>query len=120
MKIVDRKTFIAMPANTLFSKYEPCFFGPLEIKGESIGEIDFYVQQIADAVDANNTEEFSEILFDAEENKASFKMDLHCEGRDGLFDDNQLFAVWEHDDVIALIERLQKLLIMNKGESCES
>lgn len=110
MKIVDRKTFIAMPANTLFSKYEPCFFGELEIKGESIGEIDFYVQQIVDAVDANNTEELDEILFDAEENKTSFKMDFSCEGRDGLFDDNQLFAVWERDDVIALIERLRAVI----------
>lgn len=35
MRIVDRKTFLAMPIGTVFSKYEPCVFGNLCIKGET-------------------------------------------------------------------------------------
>jgi len=33
-------------------------------------------------------------------------MDFDSYGRDGLFDGDQLFAVWESNDVKALIERL--------------
>jgi hypothetical protein len=33
-------------------------------------------------------------------------MDFDCQGRDGLFDAAQLFAVWEPQDVAVLIARL--------------
>ena len=110
MKIVNRSDFLSLPVGTLFSKYKPCVFGPLEIKGDNIGRNDFSAQQIADAVYASDSGEFADILFDAEENGSNFKMDLNCEGRDGLFDDDQLFAVWERDDVLSLIERLQRTI----------
>lgn len=106
MKIVDRKTFLALPAETLFSKYEPCVFGPLEIKGDTISQIDFFSQQIADSVRCHDSGEFNKILFDAEKNGTSFAMDFNLEGRDGLFDDNQLFAVWEPSDIALLHKRL--------------
>lgn len=110
MKIVDRKTFLSMPGETLFSKYEPCNFGPLEIKSDTVGANDFLSQQIVDAVRCNNSAEFADILLDAQRTGASFSMDFDYLGRDGMFDDEQLFAIWEPDDVAALIERLTKLL----------
>jgi hypothetical protein len=36
MKIVNGAAFLALPAEALFSKYEPFFFGELMIKGESL------------------------------------------------------------------------------------
>ena len=108
MKIVNRRAFLEMPAGVLFSNYERCFFGDLSIKGETLDGIDFYVQQITDAVKCNNSGEFYEILFDAEMNGTSFVLDFECEGRDGLFDKCQLFAVWEPQDVAALITKLQQ------------
>jgi len=108
MRIVDRKTFLAMPANTLFSKYEPCFFGPLEIKGETWGN-DFLSQQIADAIECRGSIDFANILDDAQAHGTSVAMDLHCMGRDGCFDD-ELFAVWQPNDIAALIERLKECL----------
>lgn len=110
MKIVDRKTFLAMPPDTLYSKYEPCFFGDLEIKGYTAGTNDFVTQQIVDAVRCNDSNEFFDILLDAQKTGASFAMDFDCASRDGLFDDAELFAVWEQADVIALIRRLIQLL----------
>lgn len=110
MLIVDRAKFLALPAGTLFSKYEPCVFGGLMIKGDSIffdGGNDFWCQQIADAIDANDSGEFADKLIDAQENGASVGLDLDCQMRDGLFDHDQLFAVWEPHDVAQLIERLQ-------------
>lgn len=107
MKIISRETFLLMPEGTLFSKYEPCVFGPLCIKGQTIGANDFLVQKIADSVDASSFDDFSQILFKSQQSGKGFKIDLNCEGRDGMFEDDQLFAVWEIADVESLIQRLQ-------------
>lgn len=108
MKIVDRKTFLSLPAETLFSKYEPCVFGDLCIKGDTLGSNDFAYQQIADAIACNDSGEFADKLLAAERTGGSVALDLDCQGRDGLFDDDQLFVVWEPADVAALIARLSK------------
>ena len=109
MKIVNRETFLALPPGTLFSKYEPCVFEDLCIKGETWGN-DFQVQQIADAIESTGCEDFSKRLFHSEVEGDSLPMDFNCMGRDGCFDDDQLFAVWERADVEALIVRLTKTL----------
>lgn len=52
MRIVNRQTFLALPAGTVYAKYAPCWLESLHIKGESIqhsgtGEwIDFYHQDL--------------------------------------------------------------------------
>ena len=109
MKIINRKDFLKMPAGTLFAKYKPCVFGDMMIKGDSLRN-DFFCQQIVDAVDCDNSEEFHDILVDAEENGAAFNLDLNCEMRDGMFDDGELFAVWSEDDVQALVDRLKETI----------
>jgi hypothetical protein len=105
MKIVDRKTFLSKPPGTLFSKYQPCHFGELMVKGETWGN-DFLMQDIANAVACDNDREFDSLLEDAERSGSSFQMDFDCQGRDGLFEGDQLFAIWEGRD----IEGLQSLL----------
>jgi len=108
MKIVDRKTFLAMPTNTLFLKYRPAVFGPLGIKCGSIeASGDFWSQQITGEVGGSDI--FS-ILDDAAENGSSFRFDLDCASRDGEFDDDQLFAVYEPSDVAKLIACLRRCL----------
>lgn len=110
MRIVDRKTFLAMPANTLFAKYEPCSFDALEIKGDSLPN-DFLAQEIAGAIDCKNSDEFVNFLESAEQDgNINIPMNFNAQYRDGCFDDDQLFAVFEEKDVKALIERLQKCL----------
>ncbi len=37
-------------------------------------------------------------------------MDFDCLSRDGCFDQNQLFIIWEAKDVKQLIDRLQLVL----------
>jgi hypothetical protein len=110
MKIVDRKTFLSLPENTIFSKFELCFFGKIAIKGKSIGLNNSYYREISDAVKCNDSGEFIDVLLDATENGTHFEMDLYCEGMDGLFNKGQLFAVWEKEDVIQLIERLKEIV----------
>lgn len=113
MKIVNRNTFLSMPEGTVYSKYEPIFFGPLCIKGETIhreGAGDFWYQNIADAIDSDNQAEMELLMDSAERNGSSVPLYLHSEFRDGLYDEHQLFAVWEPNDVTALIVRLQEAM----------
>ena len=108
MKIVNLDAFLALPAGTVFSKYEPCVFGDLMIKGASIeGTKDFFHQQIADAIEADGSDAFFAFLDEAEHGGRELAMDFDCQSRDGLFESKQLFAVWSRDDVLALIARLQ-------------
>ncbi len=109
MRIVNRTTFLSLPAGTLFSKYQPHCFDDLCIKGDTLGS-DFYVQQINDAVDCHDSSEFGDILDTSERTGESFALDLECESRDGMFDEEQLFAVWDESDVRNLIERLNKAI----------
>ncbi len=112
MKIVDRKTFLALPDDTLFCKWEPCCFGELTIKGESLDN-DFREQQIGgEAVKCNDSGEFSELCNRAAMTGASVELDFYGQGRDGCYDEDQMFAVWETADVAMLIERL--ILCMNR------
>jgi len=108
MRILNRTQFLALPENTLFCKYKPCLFGDLTIKGETWGN-DFQTQEIADAIESMGSD-FHDKLFEAEDKGTSLRMDFHCMGRDGCFDAEQLFAIYERIDIEALISRLRECL----------
>ena len=115
MRILNREEFFEMPENTLYSKYEPCNMQAMEIKGKTIkgfqGEpIDWFMQRIHDSIECDSSEQFSERLFLAQEEGVGIDMDFNIQGRDGCFDEKQLFAVWEKDDVRMLVERLKECL----------
>jgi hypothetical protein len=115
MKIVDRQTFLAMPAETVFSKYTPSMFEGLNVKGDTIYSegraIDFFYQDIgADAIEVRDSGEWGAKLDLSEQTGCELAMDFECQGRDGCFDDDQLFAVFSKADVAALMERLKRCL----------
>lgn len=123
MKIVDFFHFAYLPAGTLFSKYRPCCFESLCIKGETIfrgpgDPIDFFYQSINDSIDCNSSGDFIDKLVEAEEKGISLDMDFLTESRDGMFDYEQLYAVWETDDMRDFVDRLNiALKDQNTGES---
>ncbi len=110
MKILDRKAFLALPAGTLFHPYEPCIFGEMSIKDTSIGEIDFFEVPLNAALDVDNTDDLINKLEDSRLNGTSIDMDFETVQREGLYDDRQLYAVFERADMEQLITRLQKAL----------
>lgn len=111
MKIVDRKAFLALPAGTVFAKYQPHVFGAWEIKEGTMGE-DYVVQDLFPffAVEGDSWEEQWKVLESIKKGAPSPPMDFDCAGRDGLFDRDQLFGVLERADLEALIARLQLAL----------
>lgn len=122
MKIVDRKTFLAMPAGTVFYKYEPHFFTDLGIKGETCGN-DFSCFEFGGGIWPDGCNDSGELFAKWEamlHGEPSGPLDFESEGRDGLFDEDQLFAVWDREDVAGLIARLQEAITPPLPESADS
>lgn len=110
MKIVNRKEFLKLPENTVYSKFEPNIFEYIQIKGESIEDIDWFFQPITDSIEVEGS--YPAIHLDkAIKTGKSINMDFNLQERDGCFDQDQLFAVWEKEDVIQLIARLSRCLL---------
>jgi hypothetical protein len=112
MKILTRKQFMEMPAGTVFSYYQPCFFNGLSIKDSSPekGYPDFSMSDLIGSVEHGNSDEFS-TKCDQMELGESMPVDFEFSGREGLFDDELLYAVYEKEDVIKLINRLRDTLL---------
>jgi len=96
-----------MPAGTLYSEYEPCFFRGLYIKADNPGnyENDWLYDDLIGAVKCSSTDDFLDKCEQMEQG-ASVEADFENTGRDGMFDDEQLYGIYEKDDVKKLIERL--------------
>lgn len=107
MRILNLKQFRALPEGVVFMKYTPSFFGSLQEKGETWGS-DFISAELTDNINCGSSEELDLILDKAEkDSNYSITMDLECGGRDGFFEDEQLFAVYEQIDIDNLIEKLK-------------
>lgn len=123
MRIVDRKTFLAMPEGTVFSKYDPSIIREPMVKCdyiESRGElIDFRYVSLTDEVDCSGSIERDAIMYAAEESGTPFALHFNTQCRDGMYDKNQLFAVWERADVEGLISRLGMALTEGYGAKAQ-
>jgi len=109
MKIINLTEFRAMPEGTVFCKYEPCCFGELQIKGET-WEHDFISASLTGVIESEGSDDMFDKLLQYEKTKESFPLDIEYYGRDGLFETNQLFAVYEKKDISQLVNKLTTLL----------
>jgi hypothetical protein len=110
MRIVNRKEFLALPSGTIFLKYAPINFGELCIKGGTTTSDDFFYVPIPSA-DCFDTAEFCELFGNAQkDNLFSIPLDFETESRDGLWDQDQLFAVFEKKDIKQFIKVLKMAL----------
>jgi len=111
MKVVNRKEFLAMPAGTLYTEYEPCVATGLAIKHNTIdngGSGDwFYTSLIASSESCEGLSE----LYDGKEVLYS----SNWEGRDGEFNQDQQFIVYSPEDVFKFAESLANLINARVG-----
>jgi hypothetical protein len=114
MKILNKTQFLQINSPVLYSRYSPCSFEGLEIKEENFSENDFWYQDLLGSIqtdkEPNKIDPQIDVLIRCEKTGESFELDLDCLDRDGLYESNALYAVYEKDDVIRLIERLKKIL----------
>lgn len=101
MKIINLEEFRKLPPNTLYCKFEPDFFEEIQTKGET-WDTDFLCAILVD-VDSNDSGDRGQIL-----DSRKFKLDHEFYGRDGLFEAEQLFAVFENEDIESMINHLNK------------
>ena len=114
MRIVDRKEFLKLPENTVYSLFAPCVFDGLLIKASPANFMpnDWLYDDLICPVDADSSCASADVLLAADEDSSlSIQMDFNCTGRDGSFDQNQKFAVYEMDDIRGLIARLSDCLV---------
>lgn len=107
MRVVDRKTFLTLPAGTIYCKGVQWAFDSLSIKDDSL-ENDWIYLDMAWA-SAHDSGEAVDILARSLEAGSSFA----CEdafGRDGCFNDDAVFLIFEPADLWALRGRIDVAL----------
>jgi len=106
MRIVDRATFMTLPAGTLYAKIpQPIVAGPLSVKGDtytsSQGEnIDWAELDIANW-QSNDSGDWADRYYQMAEAGASVPCD-DMYGRDGMFEQTDMFLIFERDDLMRL------------------
>lgn len=125
MRIVNRHEFLAMPAGTVFVKFpaQPAdgshidlgYDGIICIKEDTVGD-DFIVQELLPYFeDVNDGGDWADVMSSMLEGKTSPPLDYECTVRDGLFDEKQLFLVWDKIDLERMIGRLNAALLSGYG-----
>ena len=112
MRIVNLDEFLKLPADTLFHKYgSMCCFEGLAVKVDNIGDRDFLYNYLNGAIKSSSSEDLESKLEKAEgDSSVSLTLDFDNIERDGLFAEEQLFAVYEKVDILDLVTRLSKCL----------
>jgi hypothetical protein len=110
MKILNLQQFLMLPENILYTKFDngSFKFSDIAIKDKSLKE-DWWFQDLME-IEAYSTGEIYSALSNSVNKGTSFSLDLDYVSRDGLYEEEQLFAVFEKDDVISLIERFKVTL----------
>lgn len=110
MKILNKQEFYKLPEGTLYSNYQPCVFSGLKIKQSTIYDaekpIDFIFESLIGNIDANDSGHFVDLLTESEEQKTSISLDFDCGERDGLYEEEALYAVYEKSDIEKFIAKL--------------
>jgi hypothetical protein len=121
MKLYKREDFIKLPPMTIFSLLS-VEFGNTELhcelysKTSAFGDYknDFVVQDLISECGFPDeiTDGFSALEYqtDLRDNFKDYKTDLECAGRDGMYEDDDVFVVWDKEDVTKLRDYLNKSL----------
>lgn len=110
MKIVNRKQFLSLPDGIIYSQYESLgMIKGLYQKHKSYSN-DWIYQDLLGNVDAEDSGEFADIMFNAEQG-GKFTIDLDCVERDGGFEESNMFVIYDKEDLNKLVVHLSETLI---------
>jgi len=112
MRIVGLKEFLTLPPWTMYRKYQPCYTDDLLWKQDSLGGRD-WVYTAAAMPDGVDSGDVSNKCDDMAENAASYPVE-NWTSRDGLFDDSQLFMIYEKADIEVVAK-----YVANALEACK-
>lgn len=110
MRIISRDELLKLGHEALVATYEPICFGEPFILTEA-SEHDFTkVELIPWPEDVNDSADLMDRLAEVEKGEPYGTLDYDCTIRDGLFDHEQKYAVFERHDLEILIHRLKAVL----------
>jgi hypothetical protein len=112
MRIVDRKTFLAMPAGTAFRQASaPFAWRDMMVKGETLmhSETGDWYELALDEIENDGSAQLGDRLFEMLNDGASYPLEPSL-GRDGLFDRKAIFLVYEKDDLRRMRDTLSELI----------
>jgi hypothetical protein len=110
MKLLHREEFLKLE-DVLFCKYEPYTFDSLLIKGETRPYDDFYYKKLFTLKESEEDDPSDSYILaneSFEESKEGL-IDLDSWYRDGLYDKDQLFVVFDKIEVINISNQLLSL-----------
>lgn len=107
MRIINLKQLLSLKGEALIQKYAPQYREGFEIYVGPCGTMDFVTVDL-DSIENSGDMDLSYQFDDAESDPSvDLKLDLEFYGRDGCFEENQLFAVYTKKDLDDIISRLQ-------------
>ncbi|EKF43300.1 hypothetical protein NA8A_04693 [Nitratireductor indicus C115] len=113
MRVYSRRAFLLLPEGVLFCKGVKWAFGELLVKGETLRlkedyPGDFFYRNLCDIQSFDGGEWFGRLEAMLDDN-ASFPIQ-ECYQRDGCFNEEDVFLVFELDDLRCLRELIDKAL----------
>lgn len=116
MKIVSKKEFLKLPEGTVFFERKDAvgmFVGDLRIKGESIGDKDFFYTPISNPffLEGEHSDNYF-LMYGGEEREVYFDTEV----REGLYDDSIEYFVLDKSEVKAMIDALTDAYNKINGE----
>lgn len=115
MRIVNRLEFMELPPGTLYKKFTtPYAFEDVMVKFDSLpyrenGDGDFVCMELG-SIENDGTEQYLNRLDEMMGTEAYYPLDLDCAGRDGCFEDDAMFLIYERDDIIKLRDFIASLV----------
>lgn len=107
MRIYNRIDFLKLPAGTIYSMGKEWYFDSFCVKDESWDNDWVYLDPCWS--NGKDSGECFDILADSLATGSSFEM-ASSYGRDGGFDPEEIFLVFEKDDLIILKDYLEKAI----------
>lgn len=122
MRVINKQQFYELPSGSVYSMYEPINLYGLKIKGNTIRHQDnnipfdyTYIDLIGN-VKYDNSGEFFDLMNGLVIGETSFPLDFECHQRDGMFEPEEMFCIYEKADLIGLINKLtESLKLINNG-----
>ena len=110
MKIMSREEFLAIEHEVVYSNYEPIVFGELAIKVSQYSDNYWVMCGIADSISGTPYYNEKALILDPVAVGQSISFDFEANMKETSRSDHDMYAVWERDDVIQLINRLQRVV----------
>lgn len=114
MKIVKWNDFLKIKHPVLFTKYEPCYCGPLQVLGNIFGGNDFvslYLDPVSMMSDDDHELDSTDRLFGMhDDSNINVEIDTGNYMRNGYVGEDEMFVILSKDDVRSMINKLRETL----------